>query len=86
MLLRSRLKRTAFSIFKSTQINLFKFLMFFLLGKKEPKTQGERPTSLFYPTKANALPPKKMQFTLFRQKQPHYYQRMIHAILKEKKH
>jgi hypothetical protein len=34
--------------------------MFFLLGKKEPKTQGERPTPFFYRTKAFAVPPKKM--------------------------
>jgi hypothetical protein len=28
------------------------FLLFFLLGKKEPKSQGERPTPIFYRTKS----------------------------------
>jgi hypothetical protein len=33
--------------------------MFFLLGKKEPKTQGEKPTPIFHRTKVSATPPKK---------------------------
>ena len=66
--------------------------MFFLLGKKEPKTQSAswRTTSFFYRTmlrqaqQRSAFPPKKMQFALFRQYPPHNYQHMINGMLNDK--
>lgn len=49
---------------------------FFLLGKKETKTQGERPTAI-YPAKSS----QNGGSLSFAKKQPHYYQCMINSKL-----
>jgi len=63
----------------------FSFLFSFCLAKKKQKPNPPAGGQLlfFIPQKSCAVPPKKSQFTLFRQKQPHYYQRMINLLLND---
>ena len=47
------------SVFDFAQTDKILLFIIFLLGQKETKTQDERPTPIFYPSKAFAAPPKK---------------------------
>ena len=47
------------SVFDFAQTDKIFLFIVFLLGQKETKTQDERPTPIFYPTKAFATTTKK---------------------------
>jgi len=76
---------TVTCIFRVHSKTQFSFLFSFCLAKKKqkpnPPTGGQ--LLFFIPQIVCAAPPKKSQFALFRQKQPHYYQRMIDLLLND---